>query len=141
MTGRIVIHGNEDNNGQEGGAGDDQLEGGTGSDIFVFAPGDSLGLGDVITDFTVTGRARDILRLRNFDFTLVRNADGTIATTLADLDAQGLKISDLMDADGDEGGTGGKDDREITLPDGGKITLLDVGSEALTIDNFIFDLF
>ena len=151
-----------------GGKGDDTLTGddtggGAQSDIFVFAPGDSTGpAGDVITDFNVSGTAldldgngdidtdiygntiyyqRDALDLRAFNFDLARNADGSIATTLADLDAQGLEISAVLDADGDEGGAGGKDDRVITLPDGGKITLLDVGSAALTIDNFVFDLF
>ena len=38
-----------------------------------------------------------------------------------------------MDADGD----GATDDREITLPDGGAIALLDVGNTALAMDNFI----
>ena len=109
--------------------------------------------GDVITDFNVSGVTvdvggidfvfqRDAIDLRAFNFDLILNADGSpISTTLAQLDAQGLKISNLMDADGDEQGTGGKDDREITLPDGGKITLLNVGDAALTIDNFVFDLF
>ena len=130
-----------------GGKGDDRLTGdaGTGgaqSDIFVFAPGDSTGsAGDAITDFTVSGAMRDAIDLRAFNFDLDRGSNGAITTTLAELDDQGLKISAVMDADGDEGGAGGKDDRVITLPDGGKITLLDVGSEALTIDNFIFDLF
>ena len=142
-----------------GGKGDDRLTGGPAgddqSDIFVFAPGDSTGpAGDVITDFNVSGVTvdlgggtdlvfqRDAIDLRAFNFDLVLNADGSpISTTLAELDAQGLKISAVMDADGDEQGTGGKDDREITLPDGGKITLLNVGDAALTIDNFVFDLF
>ena len=144
-----------------GGKGDDILIGDAGaqaSDIFVFAPGDSTGpAGDVITDFNVRGSTldidndgsletgedgnlvyflRDALDLRAFNFDLVRNADGSIATTLAQLDAQGLKISNMMDADGDEQ----RGDREITLPDGGKITLLDAGSAAMTIDNFVFDL-
>ena len=150
-----------------GGKGDDRLTGdasagGAQSDIFVFAPGDSTGpAGDVITDFNVSGVTRDddsdgtpnadiygntihyqrdAIDLRAFNFDLTRNADRSIATTLADLEDQGLKISNLMDADGDEQGADGKDDREITLPDGGKITLLNVGDAALTIDNFIFDL-
>ena len=156
-----TLGGNNYYNVLTGGKGDDRLTGdasagGAQSDIFVFAPGDSTGpSGDVITDFTVSGvrtlasdiygnaiySRRDALDLRAFDFDLARNADGSIATTLAQLEAQGLKISNLMDADGDEQGAGGKDDREITLPDGGKITLLNVGDVALTIDNFIFDLF
>ena len=105
-----------------GGAGEDQLTGGAGSDTFAFSPGDSLGSGDVITDFTVAGADRDALDFRAFDFDRARN-----------LESQGLRISDLMDADED----GRNDDREITLPDGGVITLLDVSSAALAIDNFI----
>ena len=151
-----------------GGKGDDTLTGdgsagGAQSDIFVFALGDSTGpAGDVITDFNVSGITRDdnsdgtpnadiygntihyqrdAIDLRAFNFDLARNADGSIATTLAQLESQGLKISAVMDADGDEQGADGKDDREITLPDSGKITLLSVGDAALSIDNFIFDLF
>ena len=161
-----TLGGNNWYNVLTGGKGDDRLTGGPAgndqSDIFVFAPGDSTGpTGDVITDFNVGGLTldddgdgtpnadiygntihyqRDAIDLRAFDFDLVRNADGTVATTLAQLDAQGLKISAVLDADGDEQGAGGKDDREITLPDGGKITLLNVGDGTLTIDNFIFDL-
>ena len=105
----------------------------------MFAPGDSLGRGDVITDFTVAGTARDVLNLLGFDFDLASNADGSLATTLKELESQGLTISDLMDADRDEEGVDGKDDREITLPGGAKITLLDA-TEELTIDNFVFDL-
>ena len=131
-----------------GGKGDDRLTGdentdaanGPNSDIFVFAPGDSTGsAGDVITDFTVSGTTRDAIDLRAFNFDIdTDDATGAITTTLAQLDMQGLKISDLMDADED----GTKDDREITLPDGGKITLIGdaVAVGALTIDNFVFDL-
>ena len=163
-----TLGGNNWYNVLTGGKGDDRLTGdasagGAQSDIFVFAPGDSTGpAGDVITDFNVSGITldsnsdgtpdadiygntiyyqRDAIDLSAFNFDLARNADGSIATTLAQLEAQGLKISAVLDADGDEQGAGGKDDREITLPDSGKITLLNVGDGALTIDNFIFDLF
>ena len=130
-----------------GGKGDDRLTGdentdamnGPNSDIFVFAPGDSTGsAGDVITDFTLSGGTRDAIDLRAFNFDIDRDSDGDITTTMMQLDAQGLKISDLVDADED----GTKDDRVITLPDDGKITLLDLGtgSVALTTDNFVFDL-
>ena len=152
-----TLGGNNWYNVLTGGKGDDRLTGdantdasnGPQADIFVFAPGDSTGpSGDVVTDFNVSGVTlfgivfqRDALDLRAFDFDLARDSNGVITTTLAQLESQGLKISNLLDADGDEQGTGGKDDREIILPDGGKITLLDVGDVALTIDNFIFDLF
>ena len=140
-----------------GGKGDDDLTGGGSLDIFVFAPGDSAGEdGDLITDFNVVGvlvdhdsdpntpeveTAKDAIDLRAFNFDLARNADGSIATTLAELEAQGLEISAPVDADGDEDGNNDKDDRVITLPDGGKITLLNVSETTLTIDNFVFDLF
>ena len=149
-----TLGGNGYHNVLTGGGGDDTLTGGGASDIFVFAPGDSTGAdGDRITDFTVSGAERDAIDLtafvsaegplylaRNADGTIATKADGSIVTTLMDLDEQGLKISDLVDADND----GDKDDREITLPgpNGGKITLIgdtaDIG--ALTIDNFVFDL-
>ena len=125
-----------------GGKGDDTLTGGGAGDIFVFAPGDSTGEdGDVITDFTVgtTDTTRDALDLRAFNFDLTTDAaTGAITTTLMELDRQGLKISDLMDADED----GAEDDREITLPDGGKITLIGGAAPVgeLTIDHFVFDL-
>ena len=137
-----VLEGNGYHNLLTGGKGDDELTGGGSSDIFVFAPGDSMGdEGDVITDFVVSGAARDALDLRAFNFdTTADAATGNITTTLEQLDNQGLKISAVMDADGDEQGTDGKDDRVITLPGGDKITLLNVGDAALTIDNFVFDL-
>ena len=126
------LYGGKRNDALYGYAGDDQLDGGkgidwlhgdAGSDIFVFAPGDSLGSGDVITDFTVAGADRDALDLRAFNIDLAR-----------DLESQGLTLSGLMDADGD----GATDDRKITLPDGGIITLLNLGNAALAIDDFAF---
>ena len=108
-----------------GGVGADTLTGGTGTDIFRFHRGDSLGSGDVITDFVVAGANRDALALdlRVFNIDLTRN-----------LESQGLTLSDLMDADRD----GATDDRKITLPDGGTITLLNLGDVALAIDDFTF---
>ena len=43
------------------------------------------------------------------------------------------RLSGLMDAHDD----GDLDDREITLPDGGIIALLNVGDAALSLDDFI----
>ena len=124
-----------------GGAQADELYGDTGSDIFVFPAHDLGRTRDTVArimDFTVAGTDRDALDLRAFNFVFAHNADGSIAATLTELEAQGqrLRISDLVDADGD----GATDDREIILPDDGVIALLDVGSAALTIDNFVFDL-
>ena len=136
-----TLGGNSYHNVLTGGKGDDTLTGGASADIFVFAPGDSTGSdGDRITDFAVAGDqyARDAIDLRAFNFELARDATGAITTTLMQLEQQGLKISDLMDADED----GTEDDREITLPDGGKITLIG-GTAAvgeLTMDNFVFEL-
>ena len=154
-----ALGGNNWNNVLTGGKGDDDLTGGGNLDIFVFAPGDSAGEdGDVITDFNVAGvlvdhdgdpntpgveTAKDAIDLRAFNFDLARKADGSIATTLAELEAQGLEISGPVDADGDEDGNNDKDDRVITITtEAGvdKIALLNVGGAALTIDNFVFDL-
>ena len=131
-AGNDRLHGYAGNDQLYGGAGDDYLEGmrgadtltgGAGTDIFRFDRGDSLGGGDVITDFVVAGANRDALDLRAFNIDLAR-----------DLKSQGLTLSDLMDADGD----GATDDRKITLPDGGTITLLNLGDVALAIDDFTF---
>ena len=117
------LDGDANDNELTGGGGADTLTGGAGTDIFRFNRGDSLGNGDVITDFRVAGANRDALDLRAFNIDLAR-----------DLESQGLTLSGLMDADGD----GATDDRKITLPDGGIITLLNLGSEALAIDDFTF---
>ena len=124
-AGEDQLYGGTGDDTLSGGAGEDQLTGGAGWDTFAFSPNHSLGSGDVITDFRVAGADRDALDLRAFDL--------ATATTLTELESQGLTISDLMDADGD----GATDDREITLPDSGVITLLDVGSATLAMDNFI----
>ena len=97
-----------------GGPGDDRLTGGGGADTFRFAPGHSRkeGEGDVITDFDYA--AGDRIMLTGFSFD-----DAT--------------LSNNLDADGD----GATDDREIILPDGGIITLLDVGNAVFSIENII----
>ena len=127
-----------------GGKGADNLTGGSAtSDIFVFAPGDSTEKnGDVILDFEfgTSATTRDAIDLRAFNFDIDTNAGRTtVTTTLAQLEDQGLKIShgdDAVDADGD----GDEDDVVITLPDGGKIELYNLGSNELTIDHFVFGL-
>ena len=120
------LYGGEGSDILTGGPGADTLTGGSGTDLFRFAPGHSLGSGDVITDFVVAGANRDVLDLSNF------NIDHT--HDLESLRADGLTLSGLMDADGD----GATDDRKITLPNGGTITLLNLGSAALGIDDFTF---
>ena len=133
------LEGDANHNWLTGGAGADTLIGGpkqdfmiggAGSDIFVFAPGDAPAAlpysvrGDVIRDFRVAGANRDALDLRGFDIDLTR-----------DLESQGLTLSGLIDGDGTDGAT---DDRKITLPDGGAIYLLNLGSAELAIDDFTF---
>lgn len=96
-----------------GGPGDDRLTGGGGADTFRFAPGHSSGDdGDVITDF---------------DF-----GDGDRLMFIG-ISLDELTLSNRRDADGD----GAFDDRIITLPDGGIITLLDVGNAVFALDNII----
>ena len=112
-----------------GGKGIDRLTGGAGSDIFVFAPGDTpgdtpyLGSGDKILDFRVAGANRDALDLRAFNIDLT-----------SDLESQGLTLSGLVAVVGD----GKKNDRKITLPDGGVIYLADLGPAELAIEDFTF---
>ena len=95
-----------------GGPGNDWLTGGAGADTFRFALGHSLaGRGDVILDFA-PGEGDRIL-LSGF--------------------SSKLTLSDVIDADG-----GGRlDDREITLPGGGIITLRNVGDTELALENII----
>ena len=122
-AGDDTLTGGRGNDKLYGNEGDDWLSGGAGTDIFRFNRGDSLGSGDVITDFRVAGADRDALDLRAFNIDLAR-----------DLESQGLTLSGLRDADWD----GATDDRKITLPDGGVITLLNLGNAALAIDDFTF---
>ena len=126
-SGNDWLTGGDDDDTLEGGTGYDTLTGGAGADVFRFKPGHSppnlYFHGDVITDFQVAGANRDALDLSNFNIDLTR-----------DLESQGLTLSGVIDADGD----GSKDDRKITLPDGGIIALLNLGSAALAIDDFTF---
>ena len=117
------LYGGEGSDILTGGPGADTLTGGSGTDLFRFAPGHSLGSGDVITDFSVAGANRDALDLGNFNIDFTR-----------DLESQGLALSHLIDADYD----GATDDRQLTLPDGGIVALLNLGSAALVIDDFAF---
>ena len=94
-----------------GEAGSDQLYGGDGRDTFLFEPGDSTdGGGDVINDFAP---GKDEISIRGFS-------------------SDNLTLSGLIDADGD----GAKDDRKITLPDGGIITLLNISDREFGIEGF-----
>ena len=95
-----------------GGPGNDWLYGGAGADTFRFAPAHSLAGGrDVILDFAPG--AGDRILLSGF--------------------SSKLTLSDVIDADGD----GRLDDREITLPGGGIITLRNVGDAELALENII----
>ena len=120
------LYGGNGNDILYGGAGSDWLTGGTGTDIFRSHRGDSF---DTITDFTVAGANRDVLDLRAFNIDYTR-----------DLESQGLTLSGLISAGLDKWGwvDDAANDRRITLPDGGIITLLDVGGAALAIDDFTF---
>ena len=122
FSGITNIIGSAHNDRLEGDAKFNVLIGGAGSDIFVFAPGDNY---DVITDFRVAGPNRDALDLRAFNIDYTR-----------DLESQGLTLSGLIDASWDSDGV--TDDRKITFPDGGTITLLNLGGAALAIDDFTF---
>ena len=95
-----------------GGPGEDQLTGGEGADTFRFVRGHSSGGGDVILDFNPG--AGDRILLSGFS-------------------SGKLRLSDVIDADGD----GARDDREITLPGGGIITLRDVDDAELALENII----
>lgn len=93
-----------------GGPGLDLLSGGAGADAFRFAPGHSLD-GDVITDFDYA--AGDRIVLTGF--------------------SSGATLTPAYDADGDFR----SDDRQIILPDGGRVTLRDVGDAELSIEGVI----
>ena len=109
--GADVINGGAGDDLLSGGPGDDQLTGGPGADTFRFLPGHSSGgEGDVITDF-----------------------DYAAGDRLSGFSSGGATLSDVLDADAD----GASDDREITLPDGGEIALLDVGNADFSIENII----
>lgn len=100
----------------DGGLGNDDLTGGPGADIFIFRPGDTFGdqySGDFIVDFDYA--AGDRIRLISF--------------------SGNPTLSGLTDHDGD----GFMDDQTLTLPDGGRIFLLNVGDSLaeLAIENII----
>ena len=124
-AGDDLLYGGPGNDQLTGGTGDDLLSGGpgydwmtgeAGADTFRFAPGHSTGgadtVGDTIMDFDYA--AGDRLMLTGFS-------------------SGNPRLSGLYDADGD----GRRDDRQITLPDGGTIALLDVGNADFSIDNII----
>ena len=101
----------------DGGLGSDHLAGGPGADTFIFRPGDALhheAFSDVIVDFDYA--AGDRIRLIGFS-------------------SDNLALSGLTDDDGD----GFLDDQVLTLPDGGRIFLLNVGDSLaeLAIENII----
>lgn len=99
----------------DGGLGNDDLIGGPGADTFIFRPWDTFGEpggGDFIADFDYA--AGDRIRLIGFS-------------------SDNLTLSGLKDDDGD----GFLDDRVLTLPDGGRIFLLNVGEAELAIENII----
>ena len=150
------LRGNGGGNAITGGKGDDYLRGNgepslnSGArdrfgDVFIFAPGDGV---DVIADFDLLPgpraptlsrppvrihSAEDRIDVRAFNF----DVEGV--TTLAQLAErnEGFSVS-VMDLDGDEQGTDGKDDTLVSLPGGGQIHLIDrVGLE---FDHFVFEL-
>lgn len=101
----------------DGGLHSDELYGGPGADIFIFRPGDALyheAFSDTIADFDYA--AGDRIRLIGFS-------------------SNNLALSGLTDHDGD----GFLDDQFLTLPDGGRIFLLNVGDSLaeLAIENII----
>ena len=118
----------------KGGPGDDLLDGdsidGAGADIFMFSPGDSTaGGGDVILDFDPDeGDRIELIGFSSERPTLsdVLDASGTLTVGGANNNYYEYTYGD-----------GREDDRIITLPDGGKITLLNVGDAEFTIDDII----
>lgn len=80
-----------------GGAGNDYIEGGTGSDTFVLTPGDGW---DHVSDFQ-TGSAGDVLYLHGCS-TMI-SLDAVLAATTED--GTGVSI-DFGPADGSGGGSG-----------------------------------
>ena len=101
----------------DGGLHSDTLRGGPGADIFIFRPGDALhheSFNDFIVDFDYA--AGDRIRLIGFS-------------------SDNLALSNSLDADAD----GFMDDQILTLPDGGRIVLINVGDSLaeLAIENII----
>ena len=101
----------------DGGLGSDDLIGGPGADTFIFRPWDALhheAFNDFIVDFDYA--AGDRIRLIGFS-------------------SDNLALSNRLDADAD----GFLDDQVLTLPDGGRIVLINVGDSLaeLAIENII----
>ena len=113
-AGDDTLYGGADNDTLNGGEGDDILDGGPGSDTFVFEPGNG---NDYIMDFNRSGDASN-----NPD------DDDKIDLTAFETFFGALTITY-------EAGNA-----EITLPgdDGGTITVLGVGDNALSDNDFIF---
>ena len=105
-----ALDGNDGNDVLVGGIGDDSLTGGAGDDVFVF--GDSDG-DDFITDFSAGAGSEDVI-----DFSAVLEF-GSFAAV------QGA-TSELPSGDA-----------LITLASGSSLTLIGVGANELTSDDFI----
>ena len=116
-AGDDTMYGGADDDTLKGGEGDDILDGGPGADTFVFEPGNG---NDYIMDFNRSGDADN-----NSD------DDDKIDLTAFDTSFGELANTITYDAAGNA---------EITLPgdDGGTITVLGVGDNALSDNDFIF---
>ena len=122
-AGGDLLQGGDGNDTLNGGPGEDRLVGGRGRDIFGFTPGDSsLGNGDVISDFSPADD--DFIGLLGF------SSDKFNLTITGLIDATGSGL--YGPSDSFTYGDGIRDDRILTLPDGGKVILLDVADVPLS---------